>query len=117
VVASEAASARTCVGTLVKSIGQLYAGKPHVQLEEGAPVGCPWRDIQALSTERDSPSYGPPKDQSDRALLTGRPAGNRLDKYRIVCCAPWCCCRIGGLGPISVYSHGWAQPRSRVTSR
>jgi len=35
VVASEAAQRAHLRGTLVKSIGQLYAGKPHVQLEEG----------------------------------------------------------------------------------
>jgi hypothetical protein len=48
------------VGSLVKSAGQPDAGKPHVRLEEGAPVGRPWRDTQALPTERGSNGYGPP---------------------------------------------------------
>ena len=47
------------MGSLVKFAGQPYAGNPHVRLEEGAPVGTPWRDTQALPTERGSPGYGP----------------------------------------------------------
>ena len=58
-VAQEAADGSVRVGSLVKSAGQPYAGNPHVRLEEGAPVGTPWRDIQALPTERGSSSYGP----------------------------------------------------------
>lgn len=58
-VAQEAADVSFRVGSLVKSAGQPYARNPHVRLEEGAPVGTPWRDIQALPTERGSSSYGP----------------------------------------------------------
>ena len=58
-VAQAAVDGSARVGSLVKSAGQPYAGKPHVRLEEGAPVGRPWRDTQALPTERGSNSYGP----------------------------------------------------------
>ena len=58
-VASQAADTRPRVGSLVKSVGQPCAGNPHARLEEGAPVGPPWRDTQALPTERGSSSYGP----------------------------------------------------------
>ena len=59
VVAPRTAVQSSRVGSLVKFAGQPYAGNPHVRLEEGAPVGTPWRDTQALPTERGSPGYGP----------------------------------------------------------
>jgi hypothetical protein len=60
------------VGALAKSAGQPYAGNPHVRLEEGAPVGTPCEDIQALPTERGSSSYGLATARPDRALLYTR---------------------------------------------
>jgi len=64
------------VGALAKSAGQPYAGNPHVRLEEGAPVGTPCEDIQALPTERGSSSYGLATARPDRALLYSQRWGN-----------------------------------------
>lgn len=115
-VATKTASVNARVGALAKSAGQPYAGKPHVRLEEGAPVEQPCEDTQAPPTERDGNSYGLATAKSDRALLhhmtgqkSGRQAGllarraeNRSAMYSVY---------------LSTGSAGPTQPAARIVGR
>jgi hypothetical protein len=69
-------------GAPAKSTGQPYARNGHVRLEEGAPVGAPCGDTQALPTERGSHSYGLATAPPDRALLYSWCRTARISAWR-----------------------------------